>query len=81
MTPPSLAVLAHIDRTFPLARGPVILVNMIDMVWSVNRVDECDGGNGTWRKDDGTKQPMIGTGTRMYIHFLLAAGSRARATQ
>lgn len=77
MTPPSLAVLAHIDRTFPLARGTVILVNMIDMVWSVNRVDGCDGGNGTWRKDDGTKQPMIGTGTP----FLLAAGSRARATR
>jgi hypothetical protein len=32
MTPPSLAVLAHNERTFPFAMGIVILVNIVDMM-------------------------------------------------
>ena len=40
MTPPSLAVRAHIDRTFPLAKGMVIFVNNIDI--TLNRVDGCE---------------------------------------
>ena len=39
MTPPTRAVLAHIDRTFPLAMGSVSLATRLVMIGS-------DGGDG-----------------------------------